>query len=56
MKSKLLTIANHGTMLNLGCYRRVSFVNTPQARIVKKHCSPKKKKNPIQGLVCWEGL
>ena len=36
MKPKLLTAANHDTMLNLGCDCGVCFLNTHEARIVKK--------------------
>ena len=36
MKPKLLTAANHDTMLNLGCDGRVCVLNTHEARIVKK--------------------
>ena len=43
MKLKLLTAANHHTMLNIGCDCGVCFLNTPKARIVKKkHGRPKK--------------
>ena len=42
MKPKLLTAANHDTMLNLGCDCGVCFLNTLEARIVKKHGRPKK--------------
>ena len=36
MKPKLLTAANHDTMLNLGCDYEVCFLNTLKARIVHK--------------------
>jgi hypothetical protein len=32
---KLLTVANHGTMLKLGSDCGMCFLNTPKARIVK---------------------
>ena len=41
MKPKLLTVTNHDTMLNLGCDCGVWVLNTPKARIVKRHSRPK---------------
>ena len=35
MRPKLLTTANHDTMLNLGCDYGVCFLNTLEARTVK---------------------
>ena len=54
LKPKLFIVANHDTMLNLGCDCRVSFLNIHEARIVKKRGRPKKLA-PIN-FVCWEGL
>ena len=36
MKPKLLSVGNHDTMLKLGCDCGVYFLNTPEARSVKK--------------------
>ena len=35
MKPKLLTLANHDTLLNLGCDCGVCFLNKHESRIVK---------------------
>ena len=41
MRHNLLTAVNHDTVLNLSCDCGVCFLNTPIARIVKKHDRPK---------------
>ena len=61
MRPKLLTVANHDTMLNLGCDCRMRFLNTPKARVVKNCSGPKKKLQLRLGLLgvfigCLEDL
>ena len=41
MKTKLLTVENHNTELNLGCDCGVCFLNMPEARIVQNRGRPK---------------
>jgi len=36
MKPKILSVGNHDTLLKLGCDCGVCFLNTPEAKIVKK--------------------
>ena len=36
MKPKLLSVGNHDTLLKLGCDCGVCFLNTPEAKTVKK--------------------
>ena len=49
MKSSLLTTAYHDTMFNLGCDYGLCFLNTLEARIVKKTCHRPKTLAPIKG-------
>ena len=53
MKPKLLTITNHdtGSLLNFDRNCGVCFFNTYEARIVKKHGSPKRKLQLRFGLL-----